>query len=375
MKHIAPKLLGCFLGLSLALGQSTAAFAAPPSKGTMGFVIRDWFTSVYNSKFNDECPDGLTPSYDEIWWRGISREERAKITQNGLNPPLNRLPYAMRRGPKGENVCLQPDVVKDPPMRVIEGKYSYGANIDGTTDGRATAKTCKHEKFTHPDGTPGIDNQMYRLVGCIYGWRKGGLPEANAHEGRGTSGLGMILVEITGVNDKDPRNSDNVTITFHRSIDQFALDGNGKPLPYSSYNIDTENGKNRYGDKLKGSIKNGVLTTDRGDVRVPYYGGYGFMHPAIKNMALHMEIAEDGATATGQVTGYYNADEFLYWVGGMVGHATTAADCPALHVAARQLADGYPDPKTGECTHLSTAIDIKAYSAFIIHPEQKSASR
>ncbi|MCB2109360.1 MAG: hypothetical protein KDE14_16745 [Rhodobacteraceae bacterium] len=366
------KQITCLLGLCLALSLRTTAIAAAPvpESGTLGFVIRDWFTAVYNSKFNDECPDGLTPSYDEIWWRSTSREERAEITQNGLFPNLNRLPWAMRRGPNGENVCLNPTVVTDPPMRVVEGKYGYGANLDGTLDGRATPKSCAHEKFTHPDGTPGIDNQMYRLIGCIYGWRKGGLPELNAHEGRGTSGLGMILIEVTGVTD--PRNSDHVTVAFHRSTNQFALDGSGRPLPYSSYNIDIDKyGENRYGDTLEGSIKDGVLTTERGDVKLPFYGNYGFMHPVIRDFGLRMVISPDGATAEGQITGYYNLDQFLYYVGGMVGHATTSADCPAMYVAGHQLADGYPDPETGQCTHLSTAIDVGAYAAFIVHPEKK----
>jgi hypothetical protein len=259
-------------------------------------------------------------------------------------------------------------------MKVVEGKYGYGANLDGTTDGRATPKSCAHDKFTHPDGTPGIDNQMYRLIGCVYGWRRGGLPELNAHEGRRTSGLGMTLIEISGVTD--PRNSENVTVTFYRSVDQFALDGAGKPLPFSSYNIDiAEDGKPRYGDRLKGSIKNGVLTTNRGDVHLPFYGNYNFMHPAIRDMDLRLEIAADGASAKGQVTGYYNMEEFLYYVAGMTGHSSTADDCPAMYVAAHELADGYPDPATGQCTHLSSSFDIVAYAAFVIHPdgEQKTA--
>ena len=69
------------------------------------------------------------------------------------------------------------------------------------------------------------------------------------------------------------------------------------------------------------------------------------------------------------VTGYYNVDEFLYYVGGMVGHTSTADDCPAMYRAAHELADGYPDPKTGQCTHLSTAFEVGAYAAFIIHPD------
>ncbi|MCB2108218.1 MAG: hypothetical protein KDE14_10975 [Rhodobacteraceae bacterium] len=351
---------------------ANSAFAAEAGTQTLGFVIRDWFTSVYNSKFLDECPEGLATSNDELWWRGLSKEARAKATNNGLLQQLTRMPVAMRRGPNGENVCLNPTSVVDPPMRVIEGKYSFGANLDGESEGDATAKSCAHDNFVHPDGTPGVDNQLYRLVGCVYGWRKGGLPDLNAHEGRGTSGLGMTLIEITGVTD--PRNSDNVTITFYRSVDQFAFDGTGKPLPYSSYNIDMENGQPRYSDTLKGAIKDGVLTTERGDVRLPFYGNYHFMHPVIKDMGLRMEISPDGATASGQITGYYNMDAFLHYVGGMVGHTSTADDCPAMYVAAHELADGYPDPETGQCTHLSSAFDVKAYAAFVIHPDKQTAS-
>ncbi len=340
---------------------------------TLGFVVRDWFTAVYNSKFVDECPEGLAASNDEVWWRSLSRSDRARLTNNGLTQQLNRMPTAMRRGPNGENVCLSPTAVTDPPMRIVEGRYSYGVDLDGNADGRATSKTCPHENFTHPDGTAGIDNQLYRLIGCVYGFRKGGLPELNAHEGRGTSGLGMTLLEISGVTD--PRNSPQVTVTFYRSVNQFALDGSGRPLPFSSYNIDQSGGRPRYGDSLKGTIRNGVLTTERGDVRLPFYGNYNFMHPAIRDMGLRLEIAADGATAKGMVTGYYNTDEFLYYVGGMVGHTSTGDNCPAMHVAAHQLADGYPDPATGQCTHLSAAFDVTAYAAFVIHPKGEASKR
>lgn len=353
--------------LLLAVVAMPAANAADAKTRTLGFVVRDWLTSIYNSKFLDECPEGLTTANDEIWWRGLSKVDRARLTDNGLIQNLNRLPTALRRGPNSENVCLNQTLVRDPPMRTVEGKYGYGVDLDGNSDGKATPKTCAHENFTHPDGTPGIDNQMYRLVGCVYGWRKGGLPENNAHEGRGTSGLGMTLIEISGVTD--PRNSENVTVTFYRSVDQFAFDGTGKPLPFSSYNIDMDGDKPRYGDSLKGSIKDGVLTTERGDVSLPFYGNYNFMHPVIKDMGLKLEIAADGATAKGQVTGYYNIDEFLYYVGGMTGHTSTADDCPAMYVAAYELADGYPDPATGKCTHLSSSYDIGAYAAFVIHPD------
>ena len=340
---------------------------AQAADGRLAFVVRHWFIAQHNSRFADECPEGVSQANDELWWRGLSKKDRAKLTDNGLIQVLDRNPIAMRRGPKGEDVCVNPDVVTDPPLRIIRGKYSYGANLDGTTDGRATPKTCAHEKFVGLDGTPGIDNQLYRLVGCTYGWRKGGLIELNANEMRGTSGLGMTLVEITGV--KDPRNSDNVTVTFYRSVDQFALDGAGQPLPFTSYRVDTDdNGKPTYGDKLKGSIKDGVLTTERGDVRLPFYGNYNFMHPIIKDFGLRLEMAEDGKSAKGLITGYYDVHDFLHYVGGMAGHSSAADNCPSMWAMAPQMADGYPDPKTGQCTMLSAAFDIGAYAAFAVLP-------
>ena len=50
------------------------------------------------------------------------------------------------------------------------------------------------------------------------------------------------------------------------------------------------------------------------------------------------------------------------------GHADF--DCPALYEAVHKLADGYPDPKTGQCTAISSAYFIEAVAAFVIHPQE-----
>ncbi len=370
MRHVA-----IVLGIAgFWAGLTAPAVAHAP--GTLGFVIRDWFTAIHESKFMDECPEGLNIGNDEFWWRSQPKDLRARITGNGLERASRRYWEVMGRGPNGEDICMNPTLIKDPPLRVAEGKIGYGDNLDGTTDGHATAKTCKHDKYTSPDGKTGIDNQMARLVGCTFGWRKSGMVELHANEERGTAGHGMILVEVTGVTD--PRNSDDVTVTFYRSIDQYTIDGTGQPLPFSTYRIETYNGKPRYADSLKGKIKDGVLTTDRGDVKLPFYGNNAFMHPVIKDMALRLEIAADGNTATGMLTGYYDVERFMYAMGS-VGQVlqTAQVSCPAMYVAAHQLADGYPDPKTGECTMLSSAFKIKAYAAFVQHPqkERRQASR
>ena len=352
--------------------------SANDSGRTLGFVVRDWLPAVYETRFIDECPAGLNIGNDELWWRKLSKQERSDLTQDGLVNTLDRFFLAINRGPNGENVCINPEVITDdPPLLTVEGPTSFGINLDGNVDGSATKKSCAHENFTHPDGTPGIDNQLYRLIGCIFGYREDGQIDNNANEQRRTSGLAMVLMEVTGVDDEN--NDDDVTITFYRSIDQYALDSQGRVLPYSSYRVDTTDGGPRYGDSVKGKIVDGVLKGGPGDVRLPYYGNYNYMHPVIRDMSFELDIASGSAREGGQLFGmmygYYDLEMYLFLTGGLgpvIGNGVFS--CPAFFEAARNLADGYPDPETGECTHLSSAFEMSAFPAFIIHPGSKKES-
>jgi hypothetical protein len=280
---------------------------------------------------------------------------------------------AIRRGPNGEDVCQNPTAVKAPPLLKVEGKLSYGMNLDGTTDGSATSKTCKHEKFTGVDGTPAVDNQMYRLLGCIYGFRSYGQYEANENENRKSNGKGMTLIEVTGVDD--PRNDDDVQVSFYRAVDQYTLDGSGQFTPFASYRIDNAGGKVRYGSTVKGKIKNGVLTTQPGNVNLPFYGNYTYMNQLIKDMRMVLEIDPDGTKAKGMIAGYYGVEQLMFYIGGLGPiHSTGIADCPSIYAAAWELADGYPDPKTGRCSDLSSAFNFSAVAAFIIHQDRQQQS-
>lgn len=353
------------------VAMDTASADAPPNR-TLSFVVQSWLPAVYETKFIDECPAGLNISNDEIWWRSLSKEERSEKTQDGLITTLDRWFLAKNRGPNGEDVCINPEVIKDdPPLLTVEGETSFGVNLDGNIDGSATPKTCTHENFTSPTGEKGIDNQLYRLIGCIYGFRDQGVIEINANEMRRTSGLAMILIEVTDVDDA--QNDEDVTVTFYRSIDQFPLDSAGQVIPYSSYRVDYEDDSPRYGDALKGSIVDGVLQAGSGDVRLPYYGNYNYMHPVIRDMQIELKIADDGTNSPGTVAGYYDLEQYLYLTGGLGPVISTGNfSCPAFFEAAKRMADGYPDPDTGECTHISSAFEINAFAAFVVHPDNSS---
>jgi hypothetical protein len=345
---------------------------------TLAFVVPTWKFAAYESKFWDECPEGASISHDEYWWRGLSKEDRAKFTNKGAYSTDARSRYllAFRRG-TNEDICWQPWLFKSPRVREATGPISYGFNLDGTTDGAATANTCAHEKFaSSPDGYKQVDNQLYRVLGCTVGWRNFGIIASYANEGRKSSARNVVLMEVTDVDDA--RNDNDVAVTFYKSVGQFPTDAVGNILPYGSYGIETdENGVPRYKDKARGKIVDGVLSAEAPDVKIPYYGSSeSYSEIPFRNFRLHLVIARDGTTAKGTLGGYYDLQSFWSVIrNAQVNSGHADFDCPGIYEAVHRLADGFPDPKTGKCTAISSAYQIEAVAAFAIHPEDKKTAQ
>lgn len=333
---------------------------------SLGFVITDWRIAKHETRFIDECPQGLSPGNDEIWWRSLPVDERSRLTGDGGINRQNRYQAAVHRGPNRENVCVNPEVVTDPPLLIVQGRIAPGFNLDGDSDGMPGKHTCAHENFTSPDGVPGIDNQLYRLTGCVQGYRTIGYLDTNPNENRRMQGKGIILIEVTGVDSA--RNDPDVEVGFFLSQDGYVLDSNDEYMPWASYRSDNQDGAPRYGGKARGQIEDGVLTTEPTDLNLPNIGNFVFINMLIRDMRLRLEIADDGARASGMIGGYQGVDQAVYQNNslGIVG-VNGYIDCPAFYVAAHQLADGHPDPTTGRCTSLSGAWKIEAVAAFVAH--------
>ncbi|MDX2224322.1 MAG: hypothetical protein SFV21_16345 [Rhodospirillaceae bacterium] len=340
-----------------------AASAASP--GRLGFVIESWKTAIYETEYMEECPEGVAIGNDEIWFNGLSREQKELATKGGTLQVLDlpRRPQSYLRGPNGEDVCWSPTSVVDPPMRIVGGRYSYGLNLDGNTDGAATPKTCAHENFVGVDGTPGVDNQLYRLMGCVYGYRDKGYLEHHANRERQDESKGIILIDVSGVDDA--RNDDAVSVTFYLSATNLHFDTLGRIVPYASY----EAVRGRYGQTVPGRIVDGVIETQTGDMTLPIYGNDAATDMVFKDFSIRIEPSEDGTRAAGMWAGYHPVDSFWDHIVKVQHNAPVGQyDCPAMFVAAHELADGYPDPVTGQCTALSSAFHFEAVAAFVISP-------
>ncbi|MCB2106075.1 MAG: hypothetical protein KDE14_00185 [Rhodobacteraceae bacterium] len=328
---------------------------------SLAFVLVSLRTAIYETKYFDECPAGIAIGNDEIWWKSLSPLDRDRLTDGGEKEPAARRVIAAVRGPRGEDVCWIPDVVTDPPLRTVGGNISYGRDLDGRSDGAATANSCAHRDFEGPNGEPGIDNQMYRLLGCVYGWRTAGYIEDVADTERRDSTKGVWLIEITPLDQSEP--SQRVQVAFFRVVDGFRKALTGDILPYASYRIDQSP---TFQYAATGTLTDGVLATDRMDIRLPFYGNRVSTDMIIRDMSLELKIDIDGSGADGLLTGYHDVDNWWDYVRKMGYLIETAQfSCPALYQAAHELADGYPDPETGACTALSAAYKVKMLPAFV----------
>lgn len=320
---------------------------------TIGFVLQSYDYLYFKTPEARECPDGLARTNEEQW-------EVQFPTVAARKAHLARCLLPANRGPHCENVWSNPDVIRDPvPFRAVEGQTAYGANLDGTEDGRATTSTCAHRKFTSPNGEWGIDNQYYRFLGCEKFIRSPVYSTMSARDRTAQYLINRLLLELRGAGNQE--NAASVDVVLYRGKDSLLLDANGDALPWQSQRIDASLPPIR----LKGRIEKGLLLTEPADVF--FEGLFHERRQLIRGMQLRLKL--DGVHATGMRVGYVDVDRFWesYAHTAQWGGNTFGASPPSAHAALRELADGYKDQKTGSCTALSSAREYKFVRAHLIH--------
>jgi hypothetical protein len=351
--------LSVVICLSAWMTSSEASDAAPSGAKVLGFVVSSmvWPDVERRMRAKDEkseCPDGPVLSNRDNWQAQFPSEADRKRH-------LEKCWDIQNRGPNCENVWLNPALVKDPlPFRELKGRSAYGLNLDGTIDGRATDKTCAHEKFTSTDGTGGVDNQYYRFIGCHKSLLSLAEPPNNLVSMQKYA-LNRLVFEISGVDNE--QNDDSVTVKIYRSNDPLIVDSERKALPWQTHHV---TGAPLY--ELHGSIKDGTLQTEPADVL--WAATFAQERLAlIRGMTFQLKLSPDGME--GIRAGYIDLKQLweIYSHMGVTTGQLFYASAPAAYEAMHRLADGYKDPKTSACTALSSAVKFSFVRAYVIHPQ------
>jgi len=362
------------------LARLKAAATAPHSRG---YVVGDLTFAAYDGDEKIDCPEGLTLTpvesfnallppemsaqavrRDSSGQLPLARVSRGLVKENGQASAEDRAAYLRH------NQCTNPEEFPTYTGHKILSHRgpAVGLDLDGqedSKDGKPAPGTCAHDDFNGPNGERGIDNQLWRVMGCAKGLRYNGDFRRNDNS-RIRQGAPNTLIEITGLDDE--KNDPEVTVDVYQGADPVPLDASGNVLPGGSLHVREEP---KYHARLKGRIENGVVLTEPGTITLRRLG-LARNPPTditLTSGRLRLELLPDGG-GKGLLAGYYNVEELFTAAVGGIGIAASQVfgyTCPGMLDQMRKFADGDPDPKSGRCRSISMAWEILAVPAFIIH--------
>lgn len=262
--------------------------------------------------------------------------------------------------------CLDPTAHADPDFTSMLAPGVLDAlDIDGMASSSASPAPgeCAHDDFAGPGGEPGIDDQLWRAIGCIRGFQDGDVVESVV-DGAVRDGSMTILVDVRGVDDE--RNDDDVEVQVFSSEDAPPLGADGRVLPYGTLSIDPNP---RFHSTVgKGRIENGVVIAGPLDIRVRLNIQIVLGELTFRDAYVRLVLNDDG-TASGGIYGYAPIEDvyeiFGRQAGTIGGKEALGYTCSGLYAALVREADGHFDPGSGSCTSLSTAYRFTAIPAFV----------
>jgi hypothetical protein len=343
----------------LLLASLQAAYAetpgsAPTSRylkdGTIAYAMTSLRWATYlKPDARVDCPEGVNDG---------PREQFAALFPDDGKPRV-LADTQLRREIQNWFPTTRPDYF---PFREPGGTQALGLDLDGKVG---------PEDFTGLDGQPGIDNQMYRALGCVNSHRDAQGINDSLNSGEIVSQeYNRTLVELNGVDDL--ANDDEVEVVFYRGLDALHTDAGGKEiLPGGTQRVDARWGR-KYIQRLDGKIVDGVLTTEPSDLFIPWAV---FNLPAdeyVRDARLRLTLSP--TRAEGLIAGFTDVESWhLQMMKSQSTHCQSYGQQSAmsLYKAMRRLADAYPDPQTGANTAISSALRTTFTQVFIL-PESKS---
>ena len=344
----------CLPALALVLllaGAPATAFAE-----TRGYVISMVHTATYGN--TDTCPRGYNGGLTDLKTRrlvrrGFSEEEAIAILANGgVDRDGDRVQLAELPRLNGieVNPGNVPVLVSDPQIHTAAGRFAYGFNLNGLAE---------PDSFENPDsGERGVDNRMWRALGCFEVYRIRRPVRPYNEDIAWDTALDAMPAWLMSVSGPDLDRDGKVTVTFDRALNVAMRDARGGVLSGATYLVDPDP---RSHGVFAGRIENRVLTIEPGDFSMQ---GESQFYAVLRftGTRLRLELADDGS-ASGIIGGYQPWRDYFHYL-AIRGEDNAQVDLAGVYYAMKRLADGVPDPETGENTAISAAYWLEAVPAF-----------
>ncbi|HTJ64967.1 MAG TPA: hypothetical protein VL899_14280 [Alphaproteobacteria bacterium] len=359
-------------GLALgAVGFLAAGFAAHGAQAeTRGYAV-SWFYMAAESQ-NDDCPQGTNPLSEEMatkYMKAMGKSD-AEIEALKKDYPANMYgPMYMRgrRDGKPVNVYADPTSQPDPNIKTAQGHVAYGFDLDGK-DGP--------NDFVDPQtGAKGVDDMLYRAVGCFITQRASGgqRPTYPAIQWDMTRDqMPAWIIEVSGIErDAAGKIKDgDVKLGIYRATGPVTRNAAGDPQADMSFTVDSNP---RTQNVVHAVMKNGTLTTDPFEFHM-IQDPFAVTEYHFKKTQIRLALNDDG-TAKGVLGGYQPWLPIYegFALGGSVNELNLSIDAPGIYYALKKLADFGPDA-SGQNQYISSSYIIEAVPGFISHPNADKTS-
>ncbi len=341
-----------YLAVAGALFSAQAHADAVPDR-KIGYVLVEKAWAVYQTPDGKkECPNGFNDGPREQFKALFPDGKQRTVLETHLAREAD-IWFPAEKEPS--------NAAGELPFHEVSSKIGIGLNLDGKSG---------QNDFVSPDGEPGIDNQLYRAIGCVAGFRG---PDGayyffqNEYMRRYT--FNRVLLEITDVDDLT--NDDDVTVTTYRGLNGLMNSADGKNvIPGGTQKVDERWGK-RYIYRMKGKIVDGTLITEPADFQIPYADTFGTnVNQSFKGGRFKLKLT--ATSAEGILGAYVDVNNWAHQVStnwGAAHHASYGQiSIPSIVRAVRRLADAYPNA-TGTNTAISSAHQLKFVQTHILRAE------
>jgi hypothetical protein len=358
------------LTCGLALGAAGMFAAQAAQAETRGYAV-SWFYMAAESQ-NDDCPDGTNPLSDKMVRQFLvdMGKSPAEIDELFKDYPNNLyVPLYMRGKIDGKwvNVYNNPTSVPDPHIKTAKGHVAYGFDLDGK-DGP--------DDFVDPQtGAKGVDNMLYRVLGCFITQRASGGKRATWPDiewDMTRDQMPAWIIEVSGIErDANGKIKDgDVKVAFSRATGPITRNAAGDPQSDMSFTVDTNP---RTQNVVHAVMKNGTLYTDPFEFNM-IQDPFAVSEYHFKKTQIRLTLNDDG-TAKGVLGGYqpwlpiYES----FALGGSTNELNLSVNTPGIYYALKRMADAYPDA-SGQNQFISSSYIIEAVPAFISHPNADKTS-
>jgi hypothetical protein len=355
--------------LNVASTQAAGIADAGVASQTRGYVLTQ-IRLVTPGAGPGDCPNGFNEGYSQRFLSSLAPDKRAPYEQDPALLQKELAPWYYDN--PEDDPCANPTAFPDPGMYTIDRPMAMQRmEPDGSLSARELPpdQCPTQDAFATALEQRTIDNQYWRVVGCVRGYQPGGLAEAFADTGI-LDGSMTVVLAIDGPADGS---NGEVEVRVYSSPQAVTVGIDGEPLPWATFPVTPEK---RFHSIARGQLQDGVLTTERFDLRIIQAAQRLDSELYLRDARLRLELDPATGTASGFIGGYWDLQSLVHSAIRIqdrtgLSSGKPAADahgytCPGKYYAVQRLADGHPDPATGACQSISVLHSVRAVPAFIL---------